>query len=130
MKKRFISLYLPEFTKTGKKERRLGIAFGQDEDVLYDKLKSISTTEIKKILNIHNYNALFTVSEANFIKPTLYIKQVMNRYFSAENKKSPSASSVNKYDKWIMLLEKDHPGDKRYSSLINYLKTERRKTSL
>ena len=130
MKKRFISLYLPEFTKTGKKERRLGIAFGQDEDVLFDKLKSISTTEIKKILNIHNYNALLTLSEANFIKPTLYIKQVMNRYFSAENKKASSASSINKYDRWIMLLEKDHPGDKRYSSLINYLKTERRKTSL
>src|SRR3989339_1235395 len=125
MKKRFISLYLPEFTKTGKKERRLGIAFGQDEDVLYNKLKSISTTEIKKILDIHNYNALIAISEANFIKPTLYIKQLMNRHFSADNKKTLAAPSPNKYDRWIILLEKDHPGDKKYSSLINYLKTER-----
>jgi len=126
MKNKYISIYLPEFTKEGKKRRLLSIAFGQGDEGLYKKLKAISTTEIKKILDIHNYNALIAISEANFIKPTLYIKQLMNRHFSADNKKTLAASSANKYDRWIKLIEQDHPGDKKYSSLINYLKTERR----
>ena len=130
MKTNFISLYLPEFTKTGKKTKFISIGFGKGEEELYKKLKSISTSEIKKILNIHNYNALVSLAETHFIKPRSYIKQVLQRHFREDKKTSPSLSPTNKYDRWIKLLEKDHPRDRRYQPLIKHLKSERRNLPL
>jgi len=129
MKNTYISLYLPEFTKKGKKEKYLSIAFGQGEESLYKKLKAISTSEIKEIINIHNYNSLLSLAKAAYLKPTLYVKQLLNQHLNSNKKQSAIVSSSNKYDKWIKLIEKDHPGSRKYLSLLNYLKTERREKS-
>ena len=108
IKRKFKILYFPTKSQKGQTiSKTVSIAFNNSsERNLYNKVKKLTSTEIKNIISIFSYTHLFAIAEKEKRKITELIKiRLMERLFQSNAEKRVTVLvNVNKIKKWIASL--------------------------
>ncbi|MDA3793154.1 MAG: hypothetical protein PF545_05825 [Elusimicrobia bacterium] len=122
MKRKFISIYFP-YSRPGKEKKHetVTVAFGKNDRGLYQSLKDISTTEIKKMISIFSYEQLTKTAERERRNPSELIKLRLREkvLYPGGARTATVKYSPEKVEGWIKELEKEgSPKD-----LLEFLRT-------
>ncbi|MEW5694288.1 MAG: hypothetical protein AB1765_13465, partial [Candidatus Hydrogenedentota bacterium] len=110
MKREFISIYFPHLDEKGSRmTKNVCIAFSNKEKAIYQKIKNLSSTEIKNIIKLFSYNHLLAVAKKEERKPTELIKLRLKENLMKNDFKIKRCVEIDKkkFQKWIKALEKD-----------------------
>lgn len=83
--RRYLSIYFKDGLIDKRKKRDVNISFCKD-DILYQKFKSLGSSELKKILKIDSYLELVTKARKEDRSVSNYIKSKLRKHIENEGK--------------------------------------------
>ena len=81
----YISIYFEDAKSHGKKKGDVTLAFNPDDE-LYNKIKTLGSTEIKRIIKISTYRDLLEAAKKEDRSSGNYIKHKLRVYLQNEKK--------------------------------------------
>jgi len=90
MKKRraYVSVYFEDAKSYGKKKGDVTIAFNVDDE-LYNKIRTLGSTQIKRITGIRTYRELLEAAKRADRSSANYIKHKLRVYIENEEENTP-----------------------------------------
>jgi len=85
----YISVYFEDAKSHGKKKGDVTLAFSPDDE-LYKKIRTLGSTEIKRIIGINSYQELREAANKEYRSSGNYIKHKLSVYLEHEEKYTSS----------------------------------------
>ena len=83
------SVYFKDAKSRGKKKGDVTLSFSSDEE-LYQKIKHLSSSEIKKIIGINSYQELLEAAKKEYRSSGNFIKHKLSIYLDYEKENTSS----------------------------------------
>ena len=108
MRRNYIAIYLPLIDADGTRHtKNVCIAFNEKEKILFEKVKKLTSREIKKMIAIFSYTQLINHSKKEDRKATEFIKMRLTEKLIHKGRHIKRNIKFNpaKVKKWISILK-------------------------